>query len=153
MQANTKRFGTIDIPDEKIIVLENGMIGFPELQKFALIFDAEKEDGGKIKWLQSMDEPDISFPVMDPTIIKKDYNPMINDEILKPLGELTADNIFVLSTVTVPKELEKMSINLKAPIVINSDTKKGAQIIVEDDFPVKFKVYELLKNKKEKAGE
>ena len=153
MQANTKRFGTIDIPDEKIIVLENGMIGFPELQKFALIFDAEKEDGGKIKWLQSMDEPDISFPVMDPTIIKKDYNPMINDEILKPLGELTADNIFVLSTVTVPKELEKMSINLKAPIVINSDTKKGAQIIVEDDMPVKYMIYDLLKSRKEKAGE
>ena len=46
-----------------------------------------------------------------------------------------------------------MSINLKAPIVINSDTMKGAQIIVEDDLPVKYMIYELLKLRKEKAGE
>ena len=123
------------------------------MRRFALIFDAEKEEGGKIKWLQSMDDPEMAFPVMDPTVIKKDYNPTINDEIIKPLGELTEENIFVLSTVTVPKELEKMSINLKAPIVINSDTKRGAQIIVEDDLPVKYMIYDLLKKRKEKAGE
>ena len=153
MQAKTRLFGTIDIPDDKIIVLENGMIGFPDMQKFALIFDADKKDGGKIKWLQSMDEPDTAFPVMDPILIKEDYNPTINDEILKPLGDLTDDNIFVLSTVTVPKQLEKMSINLKAPIVINADTRRGAQIIVEDDMPVKYMIYDLLKSRKEKAGE
>jgi len=100
-----------------------------------------------------MDEPDTAFPVMDPILIKEDYNPTINDEILKPLGDLTDDNIFVLSTVTVPKQLEKMSINLKAPIVINADTRKGAQIIVEDDMPVKYMIYDLLKSRKEKAGE
>ena len=153
MQANTRLFGTIDIPDDKIIVLENGMIGFPDMQRFALIFDADKKDGGKIKWLQSMDEPDAAFPVMDPILIKEDYNPTINDEILKPLGELNDENIFVLSTVTVPKQIEKMSINLKAPIVINADTRRGAQIIVEDDLPVKYMIYDLLKSRKEKAGE
>lgn len=153
MQAKTRLFGTIDISDDKIIVLANGMIGFPELQNFALIFDAEKENGGKIKWLQSMDEPEMAFPVMDPMLIKKDYKPTINEEILKPLGELTEDNTLVLSTVTVPKELEKMSINLKAPIIINADTRKGAQIIVEDDMPVKYMIYDLLKSRKEKAGE
>ena len=129
------------------------MIGLPEMQHFALIFDAEKENGGKIKWLQSMDDPETAFPVIDPTVIKKDYNPTINEEILKPLGELNEENMFVLTTVTVPKNLEKMSINLKAPIIINSETKRGAQIIVEDDMPVKYMIYDLLKNRKEKAGE
>lgn len=153
MQAKTRLFGTIDISDDKIIVLENGMIGFPDMRHFALIFDADKKDGGKIKWLQSMDEPEMAFPVIDPTFLKKDYNPVINEEILKPIGKLTEENTFVLSTVTVPKELEKMSINLKAPIIINSDTNKGAQIIVEDDMPVKYMIYDLLKSRKEKAGE
>ena len=153
MQAKTRLFGTIDISDDKIIVLESGMIGFPDMRHFALIFDVDKEDGGKIKWLQSMDEPEMAFPVMDPTFIKKDYNPAINEEILKPLGKLTEENTFVLTTVTVPRELEKMSINLKAPIIINSETNKGAQIIVEDDMPVKYMIYDLLKSRKEKAGE
>ena len=58
-----------------------------------------------------------------------------------------------MTTVTVPRELEKMSINLKAPIIINSETNKGAQIIVEDDMPVKYMIYDLLKSRKEKAGE
>ena len=43
--------------------------------------------------------------------------------------------------------------NLKAPIVINMDNHKGVQLIVEDDYPVKYKVYDVLKAKKEKAGE
>ena len=136
MQANTRLFGTIDIPDDKIIVLENGMIGLPEMKNFALIFDEEKEDGGKVRWFQSMDDPETAFPVMDPSIVKEDYNPTINDDILKPLGELNEENTFILTTLTVPREIEKMSINLKAPIIINSDTKRGAQIIVENDMPV-----------------
>ena len=152
MQANTRIFGAIDIPDDKIIVLENGMIGLPEMKHFALIFDEEKE-GGKIKWFQSMDDPETAFPVMDPMVIKPDYNPTINDDILKPLGELTDENTFILTTLTVPKDIEKMSLNLKAPIVINTESRKGAQIIVEDDLPVKYMIYDLLKSRKEKAGE
>lgn len=153
MKAKTRLFGTIDIPEEKIIVMEEGMIGFPDMTHFTLIFDEEKENRGKIMWLQSMDEPEMAFPVLDPTVIKEDYNPTINDELLKPLGELTEENTFVLTTVTVPKNIEEMSINLKAPLIINTDTNKGAQIITEDDIPVKYKIYELLKKRKEKAGE
>ena len=153
MQANTRLFGIVNIPDEKLIILESGMIGFPELKKFALIFDAEKEDSNSIKWLQSMEEAEIAFPVMDPMLIKKDYNPTFNEEILKPLGELTESNALILVTVTVPKEIEKMSINLKAPIIVNVDTQKGSQIIVEEDFPVKYMIYDILKGRKEKAGE
>lgn len=153
MKAKTRLFGEINIADDKLITLENGMIGLPKMQRFALIFDEEKEEQGKIKWFQSMDDPHTAFPVLDPTVISEDYAPTVNDELLQPLGELTPENTFILTTVTVPKNIEEMSINLKAPIIINMDTCKGAQIIVEDDFPVKYKIYELLKSRKEKAGE
>lgn len=153
MRVNTRIFGEIDIADDKLITLEGGMIGLPEMQKFALIFDEEREEQGKIKWFQSMDDPETAFPVMDPTVIKEDYAPTVNDELLQPLGELAPENTFILTTVTVPKNIEEMSMNLKAPIIINMDTRKGAQIIVEDDLPVKYKIYEILKSRKEKAGE
>ena len=43
-----------------------------------------------------------------------------------------------------------MSVNLKAPIIMNSDTRKGAQIVVENkDYVIKYRVYDILKNKKE----
>ena len=154
MKANTRMFGAIDIADDKIITMEKGMIGFPNLTHFALIFDEEKKDKAfRIMWLQSMDDGEVAFPVTDPIYIKEDYAPSVNDEIIAPLGEMHADNTYLLVTVTVPKQIEDFSVNLKAPIVINTDSNKGAQVITEDDYPVKFKVYDLLKGNTEKAGE
>lgn len=154
MKANTRMFGAIEIADDKIIVMEKGMIGFPNLTHFALIFDEEKKDKAfRIMWLQSMDDGDVAFPVTDPIYLKEDYAPSVNDEIIAPLGEMYADNTYLLVTVTVPKQIEDFSVNLKAPIVINTDSNKGAQVITEDDYPVKYKIYDLLKAKREKAGE
>ena len=154
MKAVTRLFGTIDVADEKIITMERGMIGFPNLTHFALIFDEEKKDKKfKIMWLQSMDDGDVAFPVADPIQIKEDYKPLVNEEIIAPLGEMTEENTYILVTVTVPKRVEDFSVNLKAPIVINMETNKGAQIITEDDYPVKYKIYDLLKGNTEKAGE
>ena len=154
MKAVTRVFGTIDIADDKIIKMEKGMIGFPNLTNFALIFDEEKKDKAfKIMWLQSMDDGAVAFPVIDPVHFIEDYNPSVNDEIIAPLGEFNEDNAYLLVTVTVPKNVEDFSVNLKAPIVINLDTNKGAQVITEDDYPVKYKIYDLLKANKEKAGE
>ena len=154
MKAVTRVFGTIDIADDKIITMEKGMIGFPELTHFALIFDEEKKDKAfKIMWLQSMDDGNIAFPVIDPMHFIEDYNPSVNEEIIAPLGNIHSENTYLLVTVTVPKNVEDFSVNLKAPIVINTDCNKGAQIITEDDYPVKYKIYDLLKASKEKAGE
>ena len=148
MRANTRLFGEIDIEQEKIIVLPDGIVGFPDMKNFTLLFDEEKKDNVTIMWFQSMDEPQFAMPVMLPQVVKEDYNPTINDSLLEPLGDLNPDNTYVLVTVTVPPQIEKMTVNLKAPIIINTDTKKAAQLIVEDDVPVKFPIYEILKERK-----
>ena len=77
----------------------------------------------------------------------------MEDEFLAPLGEMTPESTFVLVTVTVPKELEKITVNLKAPIIINTNTGKAGQLIVENDYPVRFSIYDQIKDGKEKAGE
>lgn len=154
MKVNTRLFGEIEIEKEKIICFENGIIGFPDCKQFTLIFD-ETEDGERknISWLQSLDEPSFALPVMDPLLVKDDYNPQVEYELLKGLGKLTEENTYVLVTVTVPSDIKKLSVNLKAPIVINVDELKAEQIIVEDGFPVKYMIYDILQNKKKKAGE
>lgn len=152
MKANTRLFGEIDIADEKIITLESGMIGFPELQKFTLIYDEEKNDS-LIRWFQSMDDPQVAFPVIEPSRLFPSYSPTVDNSMLEALGEMKDESVYLLNTITVPKDIEKMAVNLKAPIIINTDTRKGCQLIVEDDYPVKRPIYRLLKEKKEKAGE
>lgn len=148
MKVNTRLFGEMDISDDKIINIDKGIIGFPDLKLFTLVFDAEK-DSKNIMWFQSLDEPAFAMPVIIPNNIIEDYNPTIEDELLKPLGELTPDNTYVLVTVKVPREIKDMTINLKAPIIINTDTLIGGQIIVEDDVEVRFPVYDLLKKGEE----
>lgn len=150
MRINTKVFGEIDIEESKIITFENGIIGFPDLKSFALIHDEEKGVNVGIKWLQSMDEPAFAIPVMDPLVVKEDYNPIVDDELLKGLGELTEENIFVLVSATIPKDLTKMSVNLQGPFVINGDTCKACQVIVENaEYPVKYYIYDILKARKD----
>ncbi len=151
MEITTKVFGTIMIDDDKIIHFPKGIIGFPDLTDFTLVHDEEKGTDS-IHWLQSLQEPAFAMPVMDPLIVCPDYNPEVDDELLKVIGEIVPDELLVLVTVTVPKDLTKMSVNLKGPLVINAAQKKAVQIIVEDEgYPVKFPIYDILNNKK--AGE
>ncbi|MDD6183281.1 MAG: flagellar assembly protein FliW [Lachnospiraceae bacterium] len=152
MKLTTRVFGEIDIEDEKIINFEDGIIGFPDLKKFTLIYDEEKENNSNIIWMQSLDEPAFAMPVMNPLLVKENYNPIVEDELLKALGNLAEENTLVLVTVTVPQNIEKTSVNLKAPIVINAKEKKAVQVIVEDE-DVKYKIYDILQAQKEKAGE
>ena len=154
MKANTRIFGEIDIDESKIITFVNGMVGFPDMKKFTLIYDEEKKNKGGIMWFQSLDEPEFAMPVMEPTVILPEYNPTVNNELLSPLGELTSDNLYVLVTVTVPSDITKMTANMKGPIIINTDTLLANQIVVENDMQVRFPIYDILKaRKEEKAGE
>ena len=153
MEITTRVFGTIEIDDNKIIHFPSGIIGFPDMTEFALVFDEEKGKDTPIRWLQSLQEAEFALPVMDPLLVAKDYNPEVEDDYLISLGGIDGETVLVLVTVTVPKELEKMSVNLQAPIVINVESKKAAQIIVStEQYPVKHYNYDILKAMK-KEGE
>ncbi len=150
MKINTKIFGEIEVADDKIITFENGIIGFPELRRFTLLHDEERGTGAGIRFLQSLEEPAFAMPVMDPLLVKPDYNPEVDDELLVSAGNLTVDNILVLVTVTVPSDLTKMTVNLQGPLVINVEEHKACQVIIDGGaYPVKFPVYDILKARKE----
>ena len=154
MRVNTKIFGEIDIEEEKIITFEKGIIGFPDMKKFTLLHDEEEGKNAGIRYLQSLDEPAFAMPVMDPLVVAPEYNPEVEDELLKPLGAFTQDSLFVLVTVSVPKEIEKMTVNLQAPLIFNADERKAVQIIVEgSEYKIKFPIYDILQEKKKKAEE
>ena len=117
------------------------------MKRYTLIFDEEKKDKGNIMWLQSLDEPDFAMPVMLPHVVKPDYAPALNEDSLEPLGDLTEDNTYVLVTVRVPKNPKEASINLKAPIVINTDINVGDQIIIDGNEPVRYLIHDAIHGK------
>lgn len=149
MRLNTRLFGEIEVAEEKIITFPNGIIGFPDMTKFTLVYDEEQGTGAGIRWLQSLDEPGFAMPVMDPLIVKADYNPDVDDELLKCIGNVTGENLLALVTVTVPSDLTKMTVNLQGPIIINVDERKACQVIVDGElYPVKFPIYDILQARK-----
>ena len=153
VEVNTNAFGKIAIEDDKIIRFEHGILGFPDLKDFTLIFNIEKGSESSIKWLQSLDEPNFAMPVMDPNLVVNEYIPMFDRELLKPLGEdLVPENLLMLVTVTVPKDITQTTVNLKAPIIVNVEERKAVQLISDDDaYSIKYAIYDKLKAKK--AGE
>ena len=157
MLVKTKHFGDVALDESKVIIFEEGIMGLEGLTKYALIFDEEEGKEPTIYWLQSLEDPTIALPVVSPFIIKADYNPLVQQQLLEPLGEISEDGagLFVLLTLTIPKEVKNITANLKAPFVINSDTQKGCQIIAEnEDYDIKFRIYDILqeKNAKELEG-
>ncbi len=149
MRIITRLFGEIEVAEEKIITFPSGLIGFPDMQKFTLIYDEEKGTNAGIRWMQSLDEPSFALPVMDPLVVKEDYNPEVDDELLKVIGNIGPDNILVLVTVTVPSDLKKMSVNLQGPLIINVEERKACQVIVEaEGCPIKYPIYDILQARK-----
>lgn len=154
MNIETRNFGAMEIAEDKILTFQDGLIGFPDLKKFTLIVDEESEDRNKIFWLQSLEDGEFALPIVDPFAIFEEYNPVVEEEWFNQLGEFEQEDLLVLLTMTVPKDITQISVNQKAPIVINSNTNKACQIIVEgDDYQVRCPVYDILKAQNEKEGE
>ena len=106
-------------------------------------------------WLQSMDEPTLALPILKPAYVRPDYAPVVDGELLSCLGDNIKDeDLLIFVTITVPTDITKMTCNLKAPIVIDSETLKGVQLIVDnEEYLVKYPIYDYLKAQSGKDGE
>ena len=76
--------------------------------------------------------------MVNPQKVREDYDPVVEDELLRSLGEFGEDDLVVLVLATIPKKVEKTSVNLKAPLIINAGTRKGVQLVADNqDYEIK----------------
>ena len=136
MKINTNYHGEIELREEDILTLVNGMLGFEDEEKFVLI----KEEDIFVEYLQSVKD-DIAFAVMDPFIIKQDYTFDIPDMVMKSLDIKSADEVVIKTVVVVPEDITKIRTNLQAPIVFNKTNNKGMQIVLDDTYPLRYEFY------------
>lgn len=143
MKIDTKYFGEIEIGDEKIIHFESGIMGFEEYKDFTLIYDSEAEKRPFFSWLQCVTEKGLAFPVVNPLNVIKDYNPIVEEALLEPLGELKDEDIVLLVFATIPKDIKETSVNMKAPVIVNAANGKAIQVILEKgNYSIKHKIIE-----------
>jgi flagellar assembly factor FliW len=128
MQIETTRFGLVEVPEEALIHFESGIIGFPRESTFALI---PHGDSTLIAWLQSAKTPALAFPVVSAHGLLVDYP----DVPIQPVAEKAGlngegDDFAVLAVLSAPRG-QPATINLLAPLFINSVTRRGAQVFLE----------------------
>lgn len=130
LKASTVRFGEIDLTAEDIITMPEGILGFPQSTSFVLI---QHKEGSPFRWLQSLDQPEIAFLVVDPAIYVADYTPEMPEDDAREL-QLDEDTPqLVYTIVTIPRgKPEELTLNLAGPIVINAASRKARQVVLED---------------------
>ncbi len=146
MKIKTARFGELDIKDEEVIIFPQGPLGFEGYQKWVLV------ENGLLGWLQSVEDETLAFVVGNPFEFYVDYQFDVTDVEMKELGIGSKDEVNVLSIVSVPPKVEEMTINLLAPIVVNSKTKHAKQVVLNNNFyTVRHFVYaDLITSMKQK---
>lgn len=128
VQIETSRFGLLNVDEKEILSLPEGMIGFPDCVRYVFI---KHKEGSPFFWLQSLDNPDLAFVMMDPLLLVPDYelNIIPEDTALLEM-ETAANGIQAWAIVNIGRrEALEVTANLLAPVVINSRKMLGKQIV------------------------
>lgn len=150
MQIATKHLGTVEINENEIIDFEEGIPGFLEYKRFICV---PLEMELPFYTLQSIDEEEVAFIVLNPFVFKKDYEFELSTEILGQLEIKRLEQVEVYSILFIPEEMENMTANLKAPVVINRDSLKGMQVILQQEmYPIKHFVFEQIREAAKKEA-
>lgn len=145
MILDTLRFGQVNINEDSILTFDDGIYGFEDLKRFAIVNCTETEP---IYWLQAIDDGDISLPVIDPFIIKDDYVIDVDDKELESIETEKEEDLIVYNVVVLPEDITKITVNLVAPIIINVSNNKAKQVILglEQETSVKYPAFTPLMN-------
>ncbi|MCL4742575.1 MAG: flagellar assembly protein FliW [Phycisphaerales bacterium] len=127
MEVRTTRFGVIEIAEDRVITFPRGLLGFPEHTRYCLL---EPGEDACFFWLQSLDDPDLAFVVTDPSLFVPDYSVPIRPEQMAELGlsRLEDSQVFVI----VNKVDQTLTGNLQGPLVINTLTRAGEQLVLAE---------------------
>ena len=127
MDVRTTRFGDIEIAEDRVITFPSGLLGFPEMTRYCLL---QPGDDACFFWLQSLDDPDLAFVVTDPTLFVSDYSVPVRAEQMEALSLSRIEDAQVFSIVN--KVDDKLTGNLQGPLVINTLTRVGEQVVVAE---------------------
>jgi flagellar assembly factor FliW len=124
MKLKTEQFGEVEFAKENVIRIEKGLFGFEHLEEYLLI----QTENTLFYWLNAIDEPSVAFPMVGINVLDDNY-PQVDDS--EPFGIVTLD-----------KDPLKITVNMKAPLYINQEEKRGKQKILDrEKYSVDYKLF------------
>lgn len=139
MLVKSTRFGELEVVEDQIIDFPYGIPGFYDEKRFVFL---DYRPDSPFYFLQSIENADLTFLLIDPFAFFNDYEFALDDELAAEIG-LSRDNPpAVFNIATVKGSLENMTVNLLAPVVINARDRKGRQIVLEKtDYPTRYALF------------
>lgn len=142
MEVRTKTMGTVQVDDVHIIQFPNGLLGFEEYHSYAIIESEYKP----FYWMQSLDEQNLAFLIVDPFIIADDYELDVDDRTLAEIDVSSPGDVIVWAIVTVPADGGPVTANMQGPVVINRKNRNAIQFILADTkWTTKYNIIKALK--------
>lgn len=145
----TKAYGPQQIDEKQVLTFPQGIFGFENLRKYALM-DAHQKP---FFWLQSLEDPEIAFILVKPSVFRENYDPGIDMDELKVIGIEDKEDILTFAIVTIPQNGTFITANLQGPILINRKNHMGKQCISpRDEYRTRHNILEeMAALKKEEA--
>lgn len=130
MKIQTKFHGELDIQEQQKWEFPKGIPGFEHEKEFALL---PIEDNNIFQVLQSTNTTDVAFIVANPYTVVTDYSFKVDEPTIDLLNIKTESDVFVLGVLSVKNPFETSTINLQAPLIFQTKTKKAKQMILNDN--------------------
>ncbi len=135
MLVRTTRFANIEVPAEDLIRFPEGMLGLDDCHSWVLLADAQSETVG---WLQSTTRPSVALAVVSPRRFVPDYQLRVFRRELASLELARPEDAQVLSIMS--KNERGITLNLKAPILMNLEKRLGRQVIANGEMPLQYEL-------------
>ncbi len=129
MLIHTLNFGDLEVPEDKVITFKEGLPGFPQIHRFAVL---ELEDLKPFQYLQALDDPPISLFIINPFLVDPTYEFRLIDSDMEDVNSTNSAELAVYAVATIPDDPAGATLNLMAPIVINDSCRCGKQVILHE---------------------
>ena len=132
MKIDTKYYGEIDYTKDELVVFPDGLFGFSQYHDYLPLSMEE-------------DEPYVAFFLIDAAALFPSYSPVLLPEELSFLEVNSSDELSYYVICAVKKDYLDGTVNLKCPLAINPDTRKGIQVILSNaDYDYRHTLRSLL---------
>ncbi len=140
MLIRTKFLGEVEIEEKNILVFPEGILGFEDSRKFILL---PIPGNDVFQVLQDVEHDYVSFIVTDPWKFMESYDVEVPDEELLKINIVKKEQIGVMGIVTLSDTFEKSTLNLLAPIILNTEHLMGRQYVLNQaGYSTKYPLFE-----------
>jgi len=121
----TTRFGTQEIDPSSVVRFPEGLAGFEDLRDFKLFHEEGKPT---VFYLQSLQDPEVQFPVVNPDTYQVNYECVLSDAEAQTLQLDDPADVAVLVTLAQGSDKDTgIHANFMGPIILNTAKRIGLQ--------------------------